>query len=75
VKLSRLVVQTPTPGFTAVVEAGDSQSGPFRADSSSQSVSGTTTFTLRGARARYYVVWITMLPPGGKAEISEVTPP
>ena len=73
VKLARLTVQTPTPGFTAVVEAGDSESGPFTADSSSQSVGASTTFTLHGARARYYVVWITMLPPGGKAEIGEVT--
>jgi eukaryotic-like serine/threonine-protein kinase len=72
-KLSRLTVQTPTPGFTAVVEAGDSQSGPFTADSSSQSVGASTTFALQGVRARYYVVWITMLPAGGKAEISEVT--
>jgi len=73
VKLSQLTVQTPTPGFTAVVEAGDSESGPFTADSSAQPVGASTTFTLHGARARYYVVWITMLPPGGKAEISEVT--
>jgi eukaryotic-like serine/threonine-protein kinase len=73
VKLSRLTVQTPTPGFTAVVQAGDSRSGPFTADSSSQSVGPSTTFALHGARARYYVVWITMLPPGGKAEISEVS--
>ena len=73
VKLSQLTVRTPTPGFTAVVEAGDSQSGPFTADSSSQPVGASTTFTLHRARARYYVVWITMLPPGGKAEISEVT--
>jgi serine/threonine protein kinase len=72
-KLSRLTVQTPTPGFTAVVEAGDSQSGPFTADSSSQSVGASTTFALQGVRARYYVVWITMLPAGGKAEISQVT--
>ena len=73
VRLSRLTVQTPTPGFTAVVENGDSESGPFTPDSSSQAVAASTTFTLHGARARYYVVWITMLPPGGKAEISEVT--
>jgi eukaryotic-like serine/threonine-protein kinase len=73
VKLSRLTLQTPTPGFTAVVESGDSQSGPFTPDSPSQQVDASTTFRLHGARARYYVVWITLLPPGGKAEISEVT--
>ncbi len=72
VKLTRLTVTTPTPGFTAEIEAGDSQTGPFPADSSSQTVSGTTTFTLRGKTARYYVVWVTRLPPGDRAEISEV---
>ena len=30
-------------------------------------------FTLDGHTARYYVVWITELPPGGRAEISQVT--
>src|SRR5581483_838951 len=73
VALKRLAVRTPTPGFTAQVLAGDSAGGGFRPDSSPQNVGGSTTFTLNGAAARYYVVWITRLPPGGKAEISEVT--
>ena len=73
VKLSQLTVHTPTPGFVAVVQAGPSQSGPFSDDSASQQVGSTTTFHLNGASAQYYVVWITRLPPGGKAEISEVT--
>ncbi|MGH2933501.1 MAG: hypothetical protein ACRDL2_03175, partial [Gaiellaceae bacterium] len=72
VKLATLTVTTPTPGFVAQVQAGDSPSGPFAADSSSQTVSGTTTFTLDGKTAQYYVVWITQLPPGNSAEISEV---
>ncbi len=72
-KLSSLTVTTPTPGFTAVIEAGNSASGGFTPDSSSQTVSGTTTFTLNGATASYYVVWITQLPAGDRAEISEVT--
>jgi eukaryotic-like serine/threonine-protein kinase len=69
----RLTVQTPTPGFTAQVLAGDSAGGGFRPDSSPQTVGGDTTFSLNGSTARYYVVWITRLPPGGKAEISEVS--
>jgi hypothetical protein len=74
VKLAQLTVKTPTPGFTAEIEASDSPTGGFTADSSSQAVNGTTTFTLNGRTAAYYVVWITQLPPtGGKAEISEVT--
>jgi hypothetical protein len=74
VKLEQLTVKTPTPGFTAEIQASDSPSGGFTADSSSQAVNGTTTFALNGRTATYYVVWITQLPPtGGKVEISEVT--
>jgi hypothetical protein len=72
VKLTSLTVQTPTPGFVATVKAGDSRGGPFTDDSQSQTVGPTTTFRLSGANARYYVVWISQLPAGGKAEISEV---
>jgi eukaryotic-like serine/threonine-protein kinase len=74
VKLAHLTVTTPTPGFTAEIESGSSPTGPFTADSSRQSVSDRTTFTLEGKTARYYVVWITQLPAAGfRAEISEVT--
>jgi serine/threonine-protein kinase len=73
VKMRTLTVHTPTPGFLAQIRAGDSQSGPFTDDSAAQTVGSTTTFRLNGATARYYVVWITRLPGGGKAEISEVT--
>jgi serine/threonine-protein kinase len=72
VKLARLTVTTPTPGFTAEIQAGSAPTGPFSADSSSQTVEGSTTFTLNGTSAQYYVVWITQLPLGGRAEISEV---
>jgi eukaryotic-like serine/threonine-protein kinase len=73
VKLAQLTVTTPTPGFTAEIQAGDSPTGSFTVDSSSKTVTGTTTFTLNGATARYYVVWLTQLPPVPRAEISEVT--
>jgi serine/threonine-protein kinase len=73
VKLAQLTVSTPTPGFRAEIEAGNSPNGGFTADSSLQTVNGTTTFTLDGHAATYYVVWITQLPPGGRAEISEVS--
>jgi predicted Ser/Thr protein kinase len=76
VELAHLTVTTPTPGFTARIEAGDSPTGGFTPDSSIQSVSGTTTtFELQGQTARYYAVLITSLPStasGYKAEISEV---
>ncbi len=74
VKLGHLTVETATPGFVARIEVGDSQSGPFAVDSSSQTVEAKTTFTLDGKSGRYYVVLLSRLPPGGgKAEISEVT--
>jgi hypothetical protein len=53
--------------------AGDSPAGPFSDDSSSQTVGASTTFSLNGARARYYVVWITQLPPGDVAHVNEAT--
>ena len=73
VKLAQVTVTTPTPGFTAEIQSGDSKDGPFTTDSSSQTVDGTTTFALDGNTAQYYVVWITQLPPQGSAQISEVT--
>ena len=73
VKLSQVTVTTPTPGFTAEIQSGDSATGPFTADSSSQTVNGKTTFTLDGNTAQYYVVWITQLPTQRYAQISEVT--
>ena len=72
VKLAHVTVSTPSPGFTAEIQSGDSSSGGFSVDSSSETVSGTTTFSLNGNTARYYVVWITQLPAAGRAEISEV---
>jgi serine/threonine-protein kinase len=73
VKLSQVTVTTPTPGFTAEIRSGDSPTGGFTADSSSQTVDSTTTFTLDGRTAQYYAVWITELPPQLSAQISEVT--
>jgi serine/threonine-protein kinase len=72
VKLAKLTVTTATPSFTARILAGNSPSGGFSPDSTTQTVSGTTTFALDGKSARYYVVWITQLPPGGYAQIQEV---
>jgi hypothetical protein len=72
VKLAHLTLTTPTPGFTAEIQAGDSPTGGFTADSSSQTVDGTTkTFDLEGKTATYYVIWITK-PSVDRVEISEV---
>ena len=72
-KVTSLTVQTPTPGFKAEIQTGSSPNGPFSADSTSKIVNSSTTFALNGATARYYVVWITSLPPGLTAAISDVT--
>jgi hypothetical protein len=65
----RLTVVTDTPGFTAVIKAGSSPTGPFRQVSSSQVTSSTTTYALRGG-GRYFLVWITDL--SDHAHINEV---
>jgi eukaryotic-like serine/threonine-protein kinase len=72
VKLATMTVTTPTPGFTAEIQSGDSPRGGFEPDSSPQTVDGKTTFRLDGNTATYYVIWITQLP-GSHAAISEVT--
>ena len=71
-KLAQLTVVSDTPGFTAQVQSGSSPSGPFAGDSSTKVVNGRTTFTLNGQSGRYYVLWITQLPPGGVAHVNEV---
>jgi eukaryotic-like serine/threonine-protein kinase len=73
VAATRVTVFSPTPGFTAEIQVGDSQSGPFTTDSRSQTVGAQTSFSLDGKSGRYYVVWISQLPPSLSAEISEVT--
>jgi predicted Ser/Thr protein kinase len=74
VKLGSLTVVSPTPGFTAVVQSGDSDGGPFRTVSPSKTASATTTWQIEGPPARYYTLWITDLPGGGggSAEVAEV---
>jgi len=67
-----VVVTTDTPGFTAEIRAGDSRTCCFRTRSDPRTVSGTTTFDLRDADARYYLVWITALPAGLRAHVNEV---
>jgi eukaryotic-like serine/threonine-protein kinase len=73
VKLGSVTVTTDTPGYTALIMAGDSVAGPFSDDSSSQTVGASTTFQLNGATAQYYVIWITRLPPGDAAHVNEAT--
>jgi len=71
-KLSKLVVRSDTPGFTARIESGSSPNGGFKPITSSQEVGFNTTFSLDGDAAQYYVVWITDLGSNSSVEINEV---
>jgi len=72
--VSSITVRTDTPGFTAEILAGNSLSGAtLKIDSSKQPVGSSTTFDLRGAQARYYIVWITDLGGNVSAHVNEVT--
>ena len=76
VALSRLTILSERPGFTAVVGAGRSASGPFDDVSSQREVTGeTTTFGIDtgGEKYRYYLIWLALPREGGQAFINEVT--
>ena len=73
VTLHQVVVTTDTPGFTAVIQAGDSATGPFHDVSDPQTVSGTTHFAVTNATGRYFVVWITDLGDNAQVHVNEVT--
>jgi serine/threonine-protein kinase len=75
----RLVLRTPTPGMTVSVLAA--KSGPpdaiagWTKVADDQSISGkqaTIDLDTAGQALRYYLVWITKLPSGGQAKISEL---
>ena len=72
-KIGSITVQSTTPGFTAEILAGNSLDSSLKVDSSKQQVGPSTTFSLRGATARYFVVWITDLGGLDSARVNEVT--
>jgi serine/threonine-protein kinase len=72
VALKSITVTTDTPGYTAEIQAGSSPTGSFAPDSSSQQVGASTTFTLNGKSARYFVVWITNLGTNNSVHVNEV---
>jgi serine/threonine-protein kinase len=72
-KLATLTVKTNTSGFTAVIKAGSSPSGPFTPVSGPKTVSASTTFSLHASAARYYLVWITDLGGNSAVHVNEVT--
>jgi serine/threonine-protein kinase len=73
VQLHQFGVVTSTPGFVAVIRAGDSPTSFPATVSSSQTVTGSATFTINGQPHRYYLLWITRLGPSyNTARINEV---
>ncbi len=73
VQLHRIEIVTTTPGFTAVIRAGESQGSFPDTVSASQIVSSGTQFAISGGKHSYYLIWITSLPPGGPSvRINEV---
>ena len=73
VTLTALTVTSDTPGLHARIQAGDRPHGavPRRLGRQRSSANARSTSTAR--TARYFVVWITNLPPGGSAHVNEVT--
>jgi hypothetical protein len=74
VQLHQFGVVTSTPGFNAVIRAGDSPTQFPDTVSAPQTVSGTgVTFTITGKPHRYYLLWITRLGPNyNTARINEI---
>jgi tRNA A-37 threonylcarbamoyl transferase component Bud32 len=74
VGLSRIVVVTDTPGFTAEIRATNILGGPAQAVSVKQSVRSRTAFEIdEHAPKRYWIVWVTKLPPDKNyAHVNEV---
>jgi eukaryotic-like serine/threonine-protein kinase len=73
-QLKRLVVITDTPGFTAQIQATNTEGSKPMPVSAAKVVDGTTTFEVTESEPkRYYVVWITKLPPDSHfARVNEV---
>ena len=72
VALSRLVVRSDEPGFTAIVRAGTRPTGPFEEVSEEREVGGRTAFEVDtgGEEYRYFLLWITDLE--SVAHVNEV---
>jgi hypothetical protein len=76
VTLHQLGLVSATPGFTAVIRAGDSKTGPFPDTVSASQVvppAGAQYTITESKPHRYYVIWITRLAPDyNTAKINEI---
>jgi eukaryotic-like serine/threonine-protein kinase len=69
----KFTIWSETPGFQAVIKASNRRDGGFQPVSSSQTVGSKTAFALNVTEPeRYFLIWITELPPGLQARINEV---
>jgi len=71
--VDRITIVSDTPGYEAQIRAGSSATGPFQPVSEAQTVGSRTAFDLEDTDGRYFLIWITSLPAGGSAHVSEVT--
>src|SRR5947209_11526247 len=73
-QVSRIILRTDTAGFTAQIRATNIPGGASQQVSDSKVVSARTVFDVRTTGPkRYYIVWITRLPPDSKfAHVNEV---
>ncbi|MEX1141901.1 MAG: protein kinase [Thermoleophilaceae bacterium] len=74
----QLHIDTPTPGFTAAVYAADDvpdDVGGWTKVSSDRRIGRKQEISLDtgGREFRYYLLWITALPDGGKAAVKELS--
>jgi tRNA A-37 threonylcarbamoyl transferase component Bud32 len=77
VAAKRLTLRTPTTGWSGTVYGATSgppqDIGQWTPLGQITTTEGKTSVKLPGKRYRYYLVWITALPPGqGKVEISDL---
>jgi serine/threonine-protein kinase len=74
VQLSRMTIVTDTPGFSAQIEATNTEGGTPEKVSASKVVGTTTSFDISSSGPkRYYVIWITRLPSDSNvAHVNEV---
>ena len=74
VELSQIVIVTDTPGFTAEIDATNTEGATPVKVSDGKVVGATTTFEISSSGPkRYYIVWITKLPPNlSDAHVNEV---
>jgi serine/threonine protein kinase len=73
VEPTRMTVWSSTPGFTAVVKAGNRSDGGFSPVSEPRKVGSRTIFPLdTGSPVRYFLIWITNLGGQEQVDINEV---